>query len=190
MNRLVTTEETLENPELSEHAAEAAGLQGKRLDEARAEFRAEWAGKVERIRRRAAWTRMRGASLNRLARDVRVAALVLGALVGTVNLLGAHDFRTILGVFVGALLGLIGVTPLVFWIDGSARSSNLRAERLDRSARDLERQVDASTPLNGHAHSDEATAADGESLSEPGDQSFEEARAEFRAAWRARLTGK
>lgn len=166
MNQAVTTEVALETAEWSEHPVQKPSLEGKRLEEARAEFRAAWAAKVSEKRGQAAWARMRAASLHRLTREIQVGSMLLGAVAGPLLLPGAHGFLDFLKVMLGgALLGLIVVVPLLFLTRSGAASHGRKAEQLEGAARDLERQVDCET-------------------------NFDAARAEFRAAWSARLAEK
>lgn len=143
MGQTLTTQNELWNAEQAEHPAGDVRREGERLDEARAEFRVAWAAKVSEKRRQAAWTRMRAASLHRIVRDIRIAGAILGAIVGAMNLTGGPGIqRFLVGILLGMLFGFLMVTPLLFLVEGIAGANHLKAERLERAARELERQVD------------------------------------------------
>jgi hypothetical protein len=187
MNQTMITEQALGTAELPAPPSGSVSREGERLDEARANFRAAWAAKVRDTRRQAAWARMRAVSLHRIARDVRIAGVLIGAILGAMNLAGGHGFPHLLaGGLWAALLGLPIVILLLFLIEGVAGATHLKAERLERAARDLERQVACEElPLATiRGATPESVSADS------GDQDFDETRAKFRAAWSARLAGK
>jgi len=143
MSQRLVTQNQRRNAEQAEHPAGDVRREGERLDEARAEFRVAWAAKVSKKRRQAAWTRLRAASLHRIVRDIRIAGAILGAIVGAMNLTGGPGIQRFLaGALLGMLLGLLMVTPLLFLIEGSAGANHLKADCLEREARELERQVD------------------------------------------------
>jgi hypothetical protein len=187
MSHIVIPDHMLGAVERAEPRAAGASPEGERLDEARAEFRVAWAAKVSEKRHQAAWARMRAASLNRVTREIRLAGVILGAIAGATRLTGGHGFANFLaGLLLGMLFGFLVVTPLLFFLEGVAGANHLKAERLERAARELERQVDggAAPAASVSGSTSEAT------LPEAGDTSFDEARMKFRAVWSAKLAGK
>lgn len=197
MSQTTTAEEALRTPERSKQPNGSENREGERLDEARAEFRAAWARKVTEKRRQAAWARMRAASLQRVSREILLAGLLLGAILGPGAFPGAPGFPRFLEVvLLGATLGFVFVIPLLGLTQGGAGANRKKADRLEDAARELERQVDCSEfrGLN-LPHDASPVAGTGETSSraallDTADRSFEDARTEFRAAWSAKLAGQ
>ena len=112
---------------------------GQSLDDARREFRAAWQARVAEQRQRAAWARKRAAALRHMTRQLRTAGFLLGAVAGLLYGFGAHSLLRLLhGAFVGAVFGLIAVTPLLLLTEGSAGHWRERAEQLERAAQQME----------------------------------------------------
>lgn len=112
---------------------------GQSLDDARQEFRAAWQAKVADQRQRAAWARKRSTALRHMTRQLRTTGLLIGAVAGLLYCFGDQPvLRVLHGSFVGAMLGLVAVIPLMLLTEGSAGHWRERAEQLERAARQME----------------------------------------------------
>jgi hypothetical protein len=114
-------------------------VEGRSLDDVRAEFREAWQAKVAAQRQRAAWARKRAVALQHTTRQLRIAGLLMGALVGLLFGIGSHHLLRLLhGAFLGAVFGLLAVSPLLLLTEGSAGHWREHAEQLERAAQKLE----------------------------------------------------
>lgn len=114
-------------------------VEGRSLDDARAEFRAAWERKVAAQRQRAAWARKRALALKQTTRQLRLAGLLIGAVSGLLYGFGVEDpLRLLHGAVLGAVFGLLAVSPLLLLMEGSAGHWREHAEQLERAAWEME----------------------------------------------------
>lgn len=125
-------------PEL--HPVEAQSAEGQRLDDARAEFRAEWQAKLQAKRE--------GAEHARRAEDLGIAAqwkllaggAGVGAALGLLIAVCSGSLANVpFGLVTGILAGVIMILPLEVVVLAATAGACMRAERLEREVREMER---------------------------------------------------
>lgn len=114
-------------------------VHGESLDDARAEFRAEWQAKIERKREQAEQARRTFRYFQRGPGVISVIAAIGGAVFAAVRTAGGGGAWFIpVGAFAGSILGWAFTSPLVPASIVAATVYRRRAERLEREGQELE----------------------------------------------------
>lgn len=114
--------------------------QGRRLDDARAEFRAEWQARIAETRDQAENARRAEERFRSSRKQLLAGGAGFGAyFLMLAGLLMRGIGGALLGVVWGAVAGWVAVVPLALISFSGEYYSRKRAERLERELRELER---------------------------------------------------